>query len=78
MIHFCLLQLKGTLVQAPLLIPVAVGMLSAAAAEDAELGVAAQLPDVQAGRGGDGAATEVAQRGVAAHPTEMGVDRSVV
>ena len=44
-----------------------------AAAEDAELGLAAQLPHVQTGRGGDGAATEEAQRGVAAQDTEIGV-----
>ena len=47
--------------------------MPSAAAEDAELGVAAQLSDVQAGRGGDGAAPKEAQRGVAAQDTEVGV-----
>ena len=47
-------------------------MLSAAA-KDAKLGVAAELSDVQAGRGEDGAETEEAQQGVAAQDIELGV-----
>ena len=35
--------------------------------------MAAQLPDAPAGQGGDGAAAEEAERGVAAQDTEMGL-----
>ena len=43
------------------------------AAEEAELGVSARLPDVQTGRGGDGEAAADAEPGVAAQDTEPGV-----
>ena len=41
--------------------------------QNTELGLIARLPDVQAGRVGDCAVAEEAERGVAVQDTEMGV-----
>ena len=70
--HLFLLQLSDARVQAPLLISRG-SRHALGGGEDTELGVAAQLSDIHAGRGGDGAATEEAQRGMSAQEAELGV-----
>ena len=48
------------------------GGVGGAAAEEAELGVPAQLPDIQAGLGGDGAAANMSKFGGVGAPGEVG------